>query len=59
MYSNGVFQQEIRDQRMAAEEQMARERRDREQAQRRKDNSCIANASPEVKLKLQVIFYSQ
>lgn len=46
--------QELREQRMAAvEEQQQRERREREAAVRRKENSS-ANASSEVKQKLQV-----
>ncbi|CAD7091315.1 unnamed protein product [Hermetia illucens] len=44
--SNGVFQELREQQRVAAEEQQARERRERE-AMKRKD--CSANASPEVK----------
>lgn len=56
--SNGVFQ-ELREQRImaAAEEQQQRERRDRE-ALRRKETNCSANASSEVKQKLQVKFFS-
>lgn len=47
-HSHGVFQ-ELRDQKIAAEEQQQRERRERErEAMKRKEN-CSANASPEVK----------
>lgn len=55
--SNGVFQ-ELREQRImaAAEEQHQRERRDRE-ALRRKETNCSANASSEVKQKLQVKYF--
>ncbi|XP_037026275.1 histone deacetylase 4 isoform X5 [Bradysia coprophila] len=49
--SNGVFQ-ELREQRIAVEEQQQRERREREAALRRKENTS-ANASSEVKQKLQ------
>ena len=53
-YQNGVFQ-ELREQRLA-EEQQQRERREREALKRKeKPETCSANASSEVKQKLQVL----
>ncbi|XP_055680986.1 histone deacetylase 4 isoform X5 [Lutzomyia longipalpis] len=55
--SNGVFQ-ELREQRIAEEQQQQRERRERE-VMRRKENNCSANASSEVKQKLQTFLMNK